>query len=104
MVEAYITDQVNDNYLTYGFREEGAIPELRAIRARLLEAILNRPELNIQRKGDLIEARLAKYSLEQMAECLTRLGNLTWYINQLDISAVSDSMITWYVNDFVGQL
>ena len=103
MVEAYITPQVNDNYLTFGFRETGATPELRAIRARLLEAILNRLELSTQRKGDLIEARLAKYSPEQMADGLTRLGKLTWYINQLDISLVSDSMIEWYVEDFIGQ-
>jgi pyruvate,water dikinase len=102
-VEAYITDQVNDNYLTFGFREAGATPELRAIRARLLEAILNRLELSTQRKGDLIEARLAKYSPEQTADCLTRLGKLTSYINQLDISPVSDNMIDWYVDDFVGQ-
>ena len=103
MVEAYITDRVNDNYLTFGFREEGATPELRAIRARLLEAILNRLELSPRGKGDLIEARLAKYSPEQMADCLTRLGKLTLYINQLDISLVSDSMIDWYVEDFMGQ-
>jgi pyruvate,water dikinase len=103
MVEAYITDRVNDNYLTFGFRETGAAPELRAIRGRLLEAILNRLELSTQRKGDLIEARLAKYSPEPMADCLTRLGKLTLYINQLDISLVSDSMITWYVEDFIGQ-
>jgi pyruvate,water dikinase len=103
MVEAYITAQVNDNYLTFGFRETGATPELRAIRARLLETILNRLELSTQRKGDLIEARLGKYAPEPMADCLTRLGKLTLYINQLDISLVSDSMIDWYVEDFIGQ-
>jgi pyruvate, water dikinase len=103
MAEAYITDRVNDNYLTFGFREEGATPAFQAIRARLLEAILNRLELSPHREGNLIEARLAKYSPEQMADCLTRLGKLTLYINQLDISLVSDSMINWYVEDFLGQ-
>ena len=49
MVEAYITDQVNDNYLSFGFREAGATPKLRAILARLLEASLNRLELSPQR-------------------------------------------------------
>ncbi len=103
MVEAYITDQVNDNYLTFGFRDEGATPEFQEIRGQLLEAILNHLELGTHRKGNLIEARLAKYSPEQMADCLTRLGKLTLYINQLDISLVSDSMINWYVEDFLGQ-
>jgi hypothetical protein len=53
--------------------------------------------------GDHPEARLAKYSPEQMADCRTRLGKLTLYINQLDISLVSDSMIDRYVEDFMGQ-
>jgi pyruvate, water dikinase len=99
-VEAYIAEQVNDNYLTFGFREEDATPELREIRARLLEAILNRLELSTQRKRDLIEARLAKYSPEQMSDCLTRLGKLTLYINQLDIALVSDNMNYWYIENF----
>jgi pyruvate,water dikinase len=73
------------------------------IRTRLLEAILNCLELSPQRKGDLIEARLAKYSPAPMADCLTLLGKLTLYINQLDILLVSDSMINWYVEDFLGQ-
>jgi hypothetical protein len=59
--------------------------------------------LNPQRQGNLIGARLAKYSREQMAECLTRLGKLTLSINQLDISPVSDNIIGWYVEEFIGQ-
>ena len=54
--------------------------------------------------GDHPEARLAKYPPEQMARGLTHLGRLTLYINQLDISPVSDSMINWYVEDFLGQV
>ena len=102
-MEAYITEQVNDHYITFGFRESGSTLELRAIRARSLEGILDRMDLSTLRKGEFLEARLAKYPPEQMAGCLRRLGKLTLYINQLDISPVSDNMIYWYVDDFVGQ-
>ena len=60
-VEAYITGQVNDNYLTFGFRVNGSTPELQAIRARLLESILDRLDLTTRRQGEFLEARLAKY-------------------------------------------
>ncbi len=70
---------------------------------RLLEGILDRLDLSTRRKGEFLEARPAKYPPEQMADCLTRLGRLTLYINQLDISLVSDSMINWYIEDFIGQ-
>jgi hypothetical protein len=77
--------------------------DLQYIRSRLLEAIPDHLELSPHPQGNLVEARLAKYSPEQMADCLTRLGKLTLSINQLDISLVSDSMINWYIEDFIGQ-
>ena len=60
-VEAYVSDQINDNYLTFTFRGGGSTPERRERRARLIEAIIDRMDLNYQRKGDTIEARLSKY-------------------------------------------
>jgi hypothetical protein len=44
-----------------------------------------------------------QYLCVAMADCLTRLGQLTLYIKQLDISLVSDNMIDGYVEDFLGQ-
>ena len=74
-MEAYITDQVNDNYLIFGFRGGGSTPESRAIRARIMEAILDHLELNPQRKGDLIEARMAKYPLNRWPDCSDSSAN-----------------------------
>ena len=59
-VEAYVSDQVNDNYLTFGFRGGGSTPERRERRARLIEAIIDHLHLNHRRKGELIEARLVQ--------------------------------------------
>ena len=73
-MEAYITAQVNVNYLTFWFRVSGSNPELQAIRARLLEGILDRLDLTPRRQGEFLEARQAKYPPEQMADCLTRLA------------------------------
>ena len=68
MVEAYVSDQINDNYITFTFRGGGSTPERRERRARLIEAIIDRMDLNYQRQGDTIEARLSKYPAEQMAQ------------------------------------
>jgi pyruvate,water dikinase len=102
-VEAYISDQVNDNYLTFGFRGGGSTPERRERRARLIEAIIDHMHLNHRRKGELIEARLAKYPAEQMAQRLTLLGKLTHYTKQLDMVLFSDSIVEWYIKDFVQE-
>jgi len=102
-VEAYVSDQVNDNYLTFGFRGGGSTPERRERRARLIEAIIDHMHLNHRRKGELIEARLAKYPAEQMAQRLTLLGKLTHYTKQLDMVLFSDSIVEWYIKDFVQE-
>jgi pyruvate,water dikinase len=102
-VEAYVSDQVNDNYLTFGFRGGGSTPERRERRARLIEAIIDHLHLNHRRKGDLIEARLAKYPPEQMAQRLVLLGKLTHYTKQLDMVLFSDSIVEWYIKDFVRE-
>ncbi len=102
-VEAYVSDQVNDNYLTFDFRGGGSTPERRERRARLIEAIIDRFDLSHRRKGDLIEARLAKYPPEQMAQRLVLLGKLTHYTKQLDMALFSDSIVDWYIKDFVQE-
>jgi pyruvate,water dikinase len=100
-VEAYLSEHLNDNYLTFSFRGGGSTPERRERRARLIEEIIDRLHLNYQRKGDLIEARLAKYSLENMGQRLVWLGKLTLYTKQLDMVLFSEGIVDWYIKDFL---
>jgi pyruvate, water dikinase len=102
-VEAYVSDQINDNYITFTFRGGGSTPERRERRARLIEAIIDRMDLNYQIKGDTIEARLAKYPLEQMAQRLVLFGKLTLYTKQLDMVLFSDGIADWYTKDFLRE-
>ena len=102
-VEAYVSDQINDNYLTFTFRGGGSTPERRERRARLIEAIIDRMDLNYQRRGDTIEARLAKYPPEQMAQRLVLFGKLTLYTKQLDMVLFSEGIVDWYIKDFLRE-
>ncbi|MCL4503271.1 MAG: PEP-utilizing enzyme [Deltaproteobacteria bacterium] len=102
-VEAYVSDQINDNYLTFTFRGGGSTPERRERRARLIEALIDRMDLNYQRKGDTIEARLAKYPPEQMAQRLLWFGKLTLYTKQLDMVLFSEGIVDWYIKDFIRE-
>jgi pyruvate,water dikinase len=102
-VESYVSEVVNDNYLTFGFRGGGSTPERRERRARLIETLIDNMDLQHQRKGDLIEARLAKYSQESMCERLVLLGKLTVYTKQLDMVMFSDGIVEWYIKDFLQE-
>ena len=102
-VEAYVSEQINDNYLTFTFRGGGSTPERRERRARLIEAIIDRMDLNYQRRGDTIKARLAKYPPDQMAQRLIWFGKLTLYTKQLDMVLFSEGIVDWYIKDFIRE-
>ena len=103
MVEAYVSDQINDNYITFTFRGGGSTPERRERRARLIEAIIDRMDLNYERKGDTIEARLSKYPAPQMIQRLILFGKLTLYTKQLDMVLFSEGIVDWYIKDFIRE-
>ncbi|MGQ9920078.1 MAG: PEP/pyruvate-binding domain-containing protein [Desulfobacca sp.] len=102
-VEAYVSDQVNDNYLTFHFHGGGSTLERRERRVRLIEAIIDRIDLQHQRHGDIIEARLAKYPAAEMLRRLTIMGKLTSYTKQLDMVLFSEGIVDWYIKDFLRE-
>jgi pyruvate,water dikinase len=102
-VEAYVSDMVNDNYLTFSFRGGGSTPERRERRVHLIETLVDHMDLHPVRKGDLIEARLAKYEAQEMCRRLMLLGKLTVYTKQLDMVLFSDGIVAWYIKDFIRE-
>jgi pyruvate,water dikinase len=102
-VEAYISDQVNDNYITFHFKGGGSTTERRERRTRLIADIIDLIDIHCQRKGDFIDARVAKYPPEEMARRLTLLGKLTVYTKQLDMVLFSEGIVDWYVKDFLRE-
>ncbi len=102
-VEAYLTEEVNDNYLTLQFRGGGPAGEAQETLARLIETVLDRLDFHHQRQGDLIRARLAKYPQADMAPRLQELGRLTLYCQRLTGADLSEALLDWYVHDFWGE-
>ena len=102
-VEAYLTEEVNDNYLTLQFRGGGPAGEAQETLARFVESVLDRLDFHHRRQGDLIRARLAKYPQADMAPRLRELGRLTLYCQRLTGADLSEALLNWYVHDFWGE-
>jgi pyruvate,water dikinase len=102
-VEAYVSDQVNDNYLTFHFHGGGSTPERRERRVRLIETIIDRIDLHHQRHGDIIEARISKYPPAEMINRLKIMGKLTTYTKQLYMVLFSEGIVDWYIKDFLRE-
>jgi pyruvate,water dikinase len=102
-VEAYISDHINDNYINFHFKGGGSTPERRERRTRLIAEIIDHLDIQCQRKGDLIEARVAKFPPEEMLRRLMILGKLTVYTKQLDMVLFSEGIVDWYIKDFLRE-
>jgi pyruvate,water dikinase len=102
-VEAYVSDTVNDNYLAFGFRGGGSTPERRERRVRLIETLIDHMDLQPQRQGELLQARLSKYPAAKMCERLALLGKMTVYTKQLDMVMFSEGIVDWYIKDFLRE-
>ncbi|MGC2434829.1 MAG: PEP/pyruvate-binding domain-containing protein [Desulfobaccales bacterium] len=93
MVDAYISEERNDNYISFQFKGGAAAVDRRERRARLLKRILDDLGFKAQAKGDLVQGRLVKYSLLETEETLELAGLLIAFCRQLDLALSSDTVL-----------
>ena len=93
MVDAYISEERNDNYISFQFKGGAAAVDRRERRARLLKRILDNLGFKAQAKGDLVQGRLVKYSLLETEETLELAGLLIAFCRQLDLALSSDTVL-----------
>ncbi len=63
IVDAFISEESNDNYISFQFKGGAAAIDRRERRARLVKQLLDDLGFKAQTKGDLVQGRLVKLSL-----------------------------------------
>lgn len=100
MIDAYISEDLNDNYAY--FRILGGVTDLtrRSRRAKLIGEILSINDFRVDLRGDLVVARIRKLGFEEMKEKLRLIGLLVAFTRQLDVKMVNDNQITKFIHNF----
>lgn len=93
LCDAYLSEEPNDNYISFQFKGGAASVDRRERRARLLGQILESLGFKVQLKGDLVQGRMAKYSLLETEETLEMTGLLMAFCRQLDLALSSEAMM-----------
>ncbi len=101
LVDACISDNPNDNYISFRFEGGGATRQRRSLRACFLEKVLTRYGFKVDRRTDLVNAWFRKAPAEQTAERLDILGRLLACSSQLDMYMTSREVMGWYVDQFL---
>lgn len=100
-IDAYISEQINDNYIY--FRFIGGVTELvrRSRRARFVANVLDRFDFRVEVHGDLVVGRIKKLSVTRMLVRMHMLGGLVGYARQLDARLNSDELVEKHAQAFL---
>jgi pyruvate,water dikinase len=92
LVDAYVSEERNDNYISFQFKGGAASLDRRERRAQLLAMLLDDMGFKAQAISDLVRGRLVKYSQEDTARILEQVGTLLAFSRQLDLALSSDAV------------
>lgn len=101
MVEAYASENINDNYIKYFFKGGGASPDRKLRRVRLIKELLKKMHFRVDVVDDVINAMLTKYRREDIEKCVEIMGKLTVYTKQLDMVMFNDAVTDMFIEDFI---
>ncbi len=101
LVDACVSDIPSNNYVAFRFAGGGAARQRRNLRACFIEACLTHYGFLVDRRGDLVNAWLKKLPAAEMEFALDILGRLMACTSQLDMYMTSNSVMQWYVTQFL---
>ena len=100
VIDSFIGKSINQNYIYFRFVGGFADEKRRRRRAELIRTILEGLRFRVMVKGDLIVGKLKMVPKAELATALTRIGALTGFTRQLDISMIADENIAQFVSLF----
>jgi len=103
MVDAFVSDVPDNNYVNFRFRGGGAGLERRDLRARFLAEVLLNSEFGVDRRGDLVTAWLRRRPRDESETGLTLLGRLMACARQLDMLMENEAALRYFVERFLEE-
>ncbi len=101
LVDACVSEVPGNNYISFRFAGGGATRLRRNLRACFIEACLAHYGFHVDRRGDLVNAWFKKAPAEETESNLDILGRLMACSSQLDMYMTSNSVVSWYVQQFL---
>ena len=103
VIDTYVTENINDNYIYFRFVGGVTETERRCLRAILLKEILEKLKFKVTVSGDLVIARLNKMEAASTLEILVQMGRLIGFSRQLDTQMQNQDSVKKYLNKFFEQ-
>ena len=101
MIDCYCSENTRNNHLYFRFVGGATDIVKRSRRIELLASVLKEYGFSVDSKGDLIIARLANVSREELVGLLDHTGRLIGFTRQLDAVLNSDADVELYSRNFL---
>ncbi len=102
-IEAYVGDNLDNNYIRFHYQGGAASLERRVRRLQLIGGILARLGFKVTVTADLLDARLGGEPEAGLTRTLEILGRLEVYTKQMDMLMSSDAVVHGYIEDFFAK-
>jgi pyruvate, water dikinase len=93
IVDSYCGQTANKNYISILFRGGAADMIRRQRRTRAIAGILRSHGFSVEVNKDVVTARLAKQSQEEIAQHLEMVGRLLQFMRQMDLAMTTDAAV-----------
>ncbi len=101
-LDAYASEEINNNYINFDFRGGAADPLRRVRRARVIARILERSNFSVTLQNDNVLATIRKISASAIYELLHEIGRLMGAVRNADVTLITDDSIEQFVNAFLS--
>ena len=101
VIDAYLDDDPDDNYIYFRFVGGMADEQKRQRRIELIARILSSLHFKLERQGDLLVGKAKMLAAEHMESILISLGELIAFTRQLDVRMVDDATVERLFSEFL---
>ena len=100
-LDAYVSDEINNNYINFNFRG-GAADSIRKVRrAKIISKVLETLDFSVSVRNDHVLATIRKISSSSILSLLTEIGRLMGAVRNVDVTLTSDENIDMFVEAFL---
>ena len=100
-LDAYVSDELNNNYINFNFRGGAADPIRKRRRAKIITKVLETLNFSVSLKNDHVLGTIRKIPSSSILLLLSEIGRLMGAVRNVDVTLTSDENINQFVEAFL---
>ena len=100
-LDAYASEEINNNYINFNFHGGAADPVRRMRRAKVISKVLETLDFTVSNRGDHVFATIRKIPSALILSLLSEIGRLMGAVRNVDVTLTNDENIGQFVEAFL---